>query len=381
METPRVDEFLKIDFNFDPIEKIKKLVSFPNSKVKRISFKEGEKCFYRFTFRTTFNYLDKKDFLSNEIYTFNSKPIDGNLSEYVLIEGSKKEINNSDFRNSYFAAKEELKKRIQKRTNEFSKFLADVLEKEKKKIEDRFKKETGKFQRGVDEIADNLMELAKKGDIQKINEQKRLIEKIKKESNFEELEKDKLRAIQLERQKHMLNVENSLEKLTVINYPVYIFTIETVLDNVKKIFVFEFDPISEKISGLNCDNCRNPSREILLCAGGHAVCKNCFVVCKSCLKGFCKKCAKNNCEICSKKICKDCSVRCFRCSRTVCKDHTKKDKVTGYYYCNNCLKRCSRCDELKDPYTFKVSKKTKSEICEDCYRKEMQGKVLEGVFE
>jgi len=36
---------------------------------------------------------------------------------------------------------------------------------------------------------------------------------------------------------------------------------------------------------------------------------------------------------------------------------------------------------MKDPYSFRVSKKTNAEICEDCFREEMQGKVLKGVFE
>lgn len=381
MENPKETAFLKIDFNLKPLDEIKKLISFPNSEIKRLAVKEKHGFFYKFTFRSFFESLGKKESLLNEIYTFNSRPIPGNLSEYILLEGDESEVKIPDFKNSYFSAKEELKKRIQEKTNELSRNLSRFLEHEIKTIEEKFNNETKSFRKSLDEISEKLMEFARKGEIQKINEQKKLIDSIKKESNFSDLEKDKVRAIQLEKQKHILNIENQFEKLTVIYYPIYVFTVDVSSGTLKKPFVFEFDPVSQDITGLICENCQNKSREIFMCSSGHSVCRKCFAICDSCSRGFCKKCVKNVCEICSKKICKDCAIRCFRCSRLVCKNHTRKDKVSGYSYCNNCLKKCERCGELKDPYSFKVSKKTNAEICEECFRREMQGKVLEGVFE
>src|SRR3989344_4973168 len=93
-----------------------------------------------------------------------------------------------------------------------SKMLGKGFEKEKERIEQNFIRETKHFQEIMKEIAEKLMESARKGDFEKISEQKRLINSLKEKSNFLELEKDKRRAIQLEGQKHMLNTENRLEK-------------------------------------------------------------------------------------------------------------------------------------------------------------------------
>jgi len=381
MEKDETTSYLKIDLKINPQEELNKRISFPNSEIKKTVLREKPGFFYKFTFNTIFNYLEKKESISNEIYVFNSKPISGDLSEYILLEADFSENEVPNFKNSYFIAKEEVKKRIQEKTNQISKSLGMNFENEKEKIETKFDIETKGFQKELEEITNRLMELTRRGEVEKISEQKKIINSLKEKSNFLALEKDKMRAIQLENQKHLLNVENKLEKTTVIKYPIYFFTIDVKAEPLKKSFVVEFDPMAKEISGLACESCSNKVREIFICSSGHATCKKCSLECQSCEKSFCKKCLKNTCETCSKKICKDCSVRCFRCSKLICKNHTRKDPVTGRHYCNSCLKRCERCTDMKDPYSFKVSKKTNAEVCEDCFRKEMQGKVLSGVFE
>ncbi len=381
MEKEESTSYLKIDFNINPTEEIKKRIFFPNSEIKKITSREKPGFFYKFTFNTVFEYLDKKESISNEIYVFNSKPIEGDLSEYLILEGDFDKSKVPNFKNSYFIAKEEVKKRIQEKTNKISRSLGARFEKEKEHIEQKFESETKQFQKELEEITEKLMEFARKGEVEKISEQKKLINSLKEKSNFLALEEDKVREIQLENQKHFLNVENKLEKTTIIYYPIYVFTIDVKAEPLKKSFMVEFDPLAKEVSGVTCESCANKVKEIFICSGGHATCKNCSTNCESCGKKFCKKCLKNTCEICSKKICRTCSVRCFRCSRLICEKHTRKDPVTGRNYCNNCSKRCERCEEMKDPFTFKVSKKTNAEICENCYRKEMQGNVLQGVFE
>ncbi|MCR4327650.1 MAG: hypothetical protein NUV46_03660 [Nanoarchaeota archaeon] len=381
MEKTEKIKFLKIDFNLNPKEEVEKRVSFPNSVVTRLVFREKFGIFHEFEFKTVFEYLGKREELLSSIFIFNGKPIDGNLSEYVVFDGNENEIPSTDYQNSYYAAKEELKKIIQEKTNSISKVLSKNLEKEKEKIENSFVLETKVFQKKLKEITETLMEHAKKGEIEKIAEQKKEIDSLKEKSNFSELEKDKLRAIQLENQKHMLNVEKKLEKVTVIYYPSYLFTADIKTDLIKKSFTFEFDPMSKEIIGLKCENCLNKMRKVFLCNAGHSVCEKCSSTCEACKKTYCKKCIKHTCELCSKKICKDCAVRCFRCSKLLCNGHTKKDKISGHLYCNDCMKKCKRCSELKDPFHFKVSKKTNEEICEECFRSELQKGVLRGVFD
>lgn len=381
MEKSENIKILKIDFNIKPSEEVEKRVFFLNSDLTKISYREKFGFFYRFDFKAIFDYLGEKEEFPSTIYIFNGKPIDGDLSEYVLLDGDESDIQLPDYKNAYFVAKEELKTIVQEKTNSISKILSLNLEKEKNKIEKNFVLETQVFQKKLSEIAEKLMEYAKKGEVEKIAEQKKELDLVKQKSNFAELEKDKLRAMQLEGQKHILNVEKKLEKTTIICYPIYVVTAEIKKEGERRFFTFEFDPMSKDINGLICESCSNKMRKVVMCTSGHAVCQKCSVECQSCHKIYCKKCVKYSCDFCSKKICKNCAVRCFRCSKLVCKNHTRKEKISGHSYCNNCLKKCPHCKELKDPFIFKVSKKTNEEICEDCYRNENQKNVLKGVFE
>ena len=123
MEKEEIINFMKIDFNIKPIDELNKRISFPNSQIKKIIFRERSGFFYKFTFSTTFDYLENKEVISNEIYIFNLKSIEGDLSEYVLLESNLKKEEAPNFKNAYFVAKEELKKRIQEKTNNLSKVL------------------------------------------------------------------------------------------------------------------------------------------------------------------------------------------------------------------------------------------------------------------
>ena len=270
--------FLKIKFDINPEEIVENKLSFPNSKIARLIYREKNGFFYEFEFKTVFEYLGKKEEISNKIYMFKGKPIEGDLSKYSLLDGSESEIKIPDYKNSYFAAKEELKRRVQEKVNEISRMLEGSFEKERKRIENDFVSETKQFQEKLKEVADRLMEYARKGEIEKISEEKKLIDSMKEKSSFGDLEKDKERAIQLENQKHILNSENKLERAVIIYYPIYVFTLDIEKDNLKKTFSLEFDPVLDEVSGISCENCSNKVKEILVCPSGHSVCKNCFSV-------------------------------------------------------------------------------------------------------
>ena len=135
--------FLKIKFDINPEEIVKNKLSFPNSKIARLIYREKNGFFYEFEFKTVFEYLGKKEEISNKIYMFKGKPIEGDLSKYSLLDGSESEIKIPDYKNSYFAAKEELKRRVQEKVNEISRMLEGRFEKERKRIENDFVSEKG----------------------------------------------------------------------------------------------------------------------------------------------------------------------------------------------------------------------------------------------
>ena len=360
---------LKLNFNIQPEEKIKKNILLINCKIEKFIPKKRFNVFFKFTFHTTFQYLNENEKMINNIYVRDGEIIRGDLSDYNIEDGNKNEIKIPDIKEPYFIAKKNLKEKIKPKTEELTNILNTKLEKEIERIEAHFKKENNEFSEILKKSKARLLDLEILGDTEKIARQKKIIQRINEKVNFEELGKDKRRVIQMEEQKHSLNINNKLFNTTLIYYPLYTFNCTLRNSNIKRIVELDFDPLTGTTKDLSCESCASKTKEIFLCSNGHITCKNCSTICESCLKEYCKKCVKTKCEICSKNICKNCSVRCFRCGKVVCKTHTKKDKISGKIFCNNCLRRCERCGNLKNPYSFKKSKRTGAEICEDCFRK------------
>ncbi|MCW8965399.1 MAG: hypothetical protein OQK82_01735 [Candidatus Pacearchaeota archaeon] len=340
---------LKIQFNFDK-ENIKNKIKLNNCQIEKLIPKKKHNFFFRFTFHTTFQYLNEKEKMINEIYIYNNEIINGNLSNYNIIEGSTKEVILPEIKEPYTLAKEKLKELINPKTISISQELSKKLDKEINRINSHF------------EIV--KQELHTKNPDQKTTQEKQ-----------EELNLDKQRELDIEKQRHSLNLGTKLFNTTLIYYPV--FTYDCFLKNHKnkRIIELSFDPLLEKTKEIFCESCKQKTPEIFFCSSGHISCKNCFTKCESCTQPYCKKCVKTICTECNKKICKNCSIRCFSCGNTICKTHATKDKISGRYFCRKCLKSCERCGMLKEPINFKISKKTNNEICEDCFRREMQENV------
>ena len=372
---------LKIKFEKDYEDEIKRKINLENANISKWAKKKKFHFFSRFAFHTTFQYLNENETVINNIYIYNGEVIEGDLSNYNVEEGKKEEIQIPEMKEFYFLAKDELKNRIIPKTEEVARDLNLKLEKEKNRIENHFSQELREHNENLEKAQKKYEELMREGDPEKISKQLGLINNLKDKLNFEELQKDKERAIHLEKQKHMLNVNNKLFNTTIIYYP--LFSADITLRNPlrERIIEVSFDPLTEKLNPVFCESCEKETNNLHLCTNGHISCKDCSLICESCGKVFCKKCMKIVCEHCGKKICRDCATRCFRCGKSVCKSHTKEDKVSGRVYCSNCLRRCERCGNLKEPYNFKISKKTDAEICEECFRKEMQKGVLKGVFD
>ncbi len=372
---------LKIKFENSPEEEIKKRINLPNSKITKLTPKKRFNFFFRFTFHTTYQYLNESEKVINNIHIYNGEPIVGDLSHYDLEEGTKEEIKIPDMKESYFVAKDELKKVILSKTEQVARDLNLRLEKEKKRIKEHFLQETKEINENLEKAKNKLHSFELEGDSEKICKQIDLIHSLKQKINFEELESEKERAIQLENQKHILNINNKLFNTTLIYYSLNVFDMTLTNLNAERIIEITFDPLTEKLTPLFCESCEKEINDLHLCTTGHISCKECSSICESCGKSFCKKCLNHKCELCGKYLCRDCYTRCFRCGKIMCKSHTKKDKISKRVYCNQCLRRCERCGLLKEPYSFRKSNKTGAEICEDCFRKEMQNKVLEGVFD
>ena len=129
---------LKINFKNLPEDEIKKRINTPNSKIEQFSPKKRFNFFFRFTFHTTYQYLNESEKIINDIHIYNGELIEGDLSNYSLEEGIKEERKVPDMKESYFIAKDELKKVILSKTEQVARDLNLRLDKEKRRIEEHF---------------------------------------------------------------------------------------------------------------------------------------------------------------------------------------------------------------------------------------------------
>lgn len=367
---------LKLAFNCDPKEEIKKVITTPNAKLTEFRDKRKNNIFFRFTFHTSFQYLNEREKVINEIYIHDGKVIDGNLNDYNIIEGTKREIEIPDMKEPYFIAKEKLKDMLKDKTNEISNSLNNILENEIKRIERHFETEDSEIHVNLKKAVQKLNALVNELDYEKVEKQKVVLHKLKLKLNPEERLDDKERTINIEKTKHGLNINNKLFNTTLIYNKIFTYNTTIKNEHISSIIELSYDPLTEAVGKVNCNSCIEEITELCLCKTKHVVCINCMRMCESCNLHYCLDCIKIKCQTCNKYICRDCSTRCSACAKTMCKTHTKLDKISNRIYCNDCLVRCERCSGLKIESAFKHSKRTGAKICGECFRNEMQEAVM-----
>lgn len=372
---------VKLNFtDVNPEKELKNRIKLLNSHIGGLRPRKKNDIFFRFTFHSSFQYLNEREKVINEIYVHEGKVVKGNLDGYPLEEGSKNEIKIPDIKESYFVAKEHLKKLISKNTDKHIENLEVLLNKEIDRINNHFENIKDELEDNLNKAKIKLDELKKEGDLEKIKRQEKIVFNLSERLNSGELERDKKRSILIEKSKHSLNVNNKLFNTTLIYHPLFSYDVELKNNDTFRIVEVIYNPLLEKLEPIKCDSCHEDIDEIGICTGGHTVCSGCLSKCGSCSRDFCYSCLQAKCQICGDNICSDCKTRCSKCSKVVCKSHTTTDKFTGKVYCQNCLIRCERCSRLSVGENFKVSKKTGAKICEECYLKEMNDLTIKGVF-
>src|SRR3989339_20594 len=271
---------LKINFDIDFEKEIEKLIP-----------KKKNNFFFRFTFNTSFQYLNEKEKMTNDIYLYENKIIDGDLASYIITEGNKRDVIMPDIKEPYNIAKEKVKELIQPKITLLAKNLSEKLSKEIERINRHFIQE-------IQELKNNLKKSAKKTE-------KEINEELEKKIN--EFEKDKERAINIEKQKHSLNLNTKLFNTTLIYYPVLNYDCYLINEHGKRIIEVSFDPLTKELKQIFCESCEDKIETINLCSSGHIICNKCLIKCNSCNITYCNKCLNIICESCKKKICKKCA--------------------------------------------------------------------------
>lgn len=373
---------LKIDFQVNPEEEIKKRIKLSNCEIARLSQKRKYDYFSRFTFLTTFQYLNGREQITNDIYIYKGKAIKGDLSSYKVIDGDKREITIENIDSDYLTSKEELKEQLKEKTEKISSELKEKLGKEIERIEKHFKQKSLEGEENLKKLLVRKEALEKQKDEEDISDFKQKmkklnseIENVKKESNIESLEREKEQETKVELYKHALNISNRLLNTTIIYYPLLSFEVFLKNNSSKRMVEVTHNPLTDEMSETFCESCKEKTEEFLLDGSGHLICKECKDQCGDCREIYCKKCLIKKCNFCGKAICMKCSTRCNGCGKDFCKSHTRKDLFDGKDYCLKCLTICEKCGK----YYKKVSN-DKKKLCEKCRMEEIKKATLKSIF-
>lgn len=380
---------LKIDFDVNPDEEIKKVISFKNCEIDNLVKKHKNNFFSRFTFISTFHYLNKSEQVVNEIYIHEGKVVDGDLSGYKVVEGKNDEATGGHAEKDYKIARDTLKGILKEKTTEVSEILKVKVEKEIKRIEEHYKSLVGELGGDLSgtlkkvqetELALRIADSSEAESIRlKLDRLKKSLVKIGNDDSRNRILAEQEFTIKDAMHKHSLNIDNKLVNTTVIYYPIFNFNLFLNSDNSKRYIEMNYNPLTKTLNKLSCESCGKDITQLNLCSAGHINCDTCLIKCGECGKVFCKKCLKKSCSVCGKLLCKNCIIMCLGCGKYVCKDHMRKDCVSGEERCVNCLRACLRCHGLSHPKHFGEALDG-SKICQKCLGTEKRMKVMGRIF-
>ena len=398
---------LKIDFDVDAEAEIRKRVGLKNCEiasssdmtlvVPSLSKSTRNSFFSRFSFVTSFNFLNESERVLSEVYVHNGEVVDGDLDGYTVVDGEQLSIDGEKVKKDYVIAKAKVVELTKGKQKEIAGVLKEKVEAEISRIGehyDRQLKELGGDLNGkLEKIRKVELELRSCEEEERDELRKRLerlrggLIKAGDDDVAERVLREKEMTIRDVMYKYSLNVNRKLVNITVIYYPCYIFKL--CLKNSKvagrrsqvadRVLEVEYDPLTKSFSGLDCEGCFKKLSRINLCRGGHICCEDCLDKCGECGGVFCSKCLKRSCKVCGRKLCKGCVKVCLICGGSVCATHFRKDCVSGEDRCVSCLRACLRCHGMCEERFFGEAMDG-SKVCGKCLGVERSGKVLGRVF-
>ncbi len=381
---------LKIDFDVDYEKEIMKFLNLKNCEISNIEKKHKNDFFSRFSFLSSFRYLNEREQVLNEIYIYDGKVVSGDLSGYEVVEGKSSEAEIENVKAFYNIAKNELKFLLEEKTKEVSIDLSERLDEEIDRIKRHYDTHLSELGGNLTKQLQRIKELelevrVSEGDakvelMKKIDRLRKGLLKIGDDEAKDRILREREFSIRDVQQKMSLNVSNKLLNTTVIYYPIFSFNLWLKADDSRRMVEVSYNPLTKDFTGLSCENCKSNVRDIMLCSSGHIVCSNCLGHCSECGKVYCEKCLERTCSVCGKKMCKHCSRICRICGNYVCETHLRMDCVGGEQLCLNCLRACSRCHGVTQEKYFGISIDG-SKVCQRCLGAENRNKVLKRVFD
>ncbi|MBR9705974.1 hypothetical protein GOV14_02995 [Candidatus Pacearchaeota archaeon] len=380
---------LRIKFEADAGNVFKGHLNFIDCRVDSSIKKQKNNFFSRFTIQSTFQYLNKRDQIINVIHVHNGKIVDGDLSNYPVVEGKKEDVPLEELRAEYELVKKQTKELLHEKIEEIKVILDKDLKKGTKRIKKHFDAQRNEalvsMKQDMIKIKSLAIEMTRRSGLEydkikrKIQRLKENIERVKKNNKADRILREEEFAITDEKHKHSLNIDNKLINTTVIYYPRFIF--ETKIKNNKCTAkaIFEYNPLINRLNPIVCNNCNKKTKHITLCSNGHIICPKCNNPCGDCGENYCKKCLSHECSFCTKKMCKDCKLACFKCKKVFCQNHLNSDNLSENLGCNKCLKMCPQCNTYSDKDFFKKNNANQT-VCQKCVTKSNIKNLTDQIF-
>ncbi len=384
---------LRIDFEVDAEAEIRKRVGLKNCEIESLVKRYKNSFFSRFSFVTSFNYLNESERVLSEVYVYEGKVVDGDLSGYSVVDsresvssrhdpagpgvGSREsKIDTMQVRKDYVIAKERSIELTKGKQKEISGVLKEKVEVEIDRIREHYDRQLrelgGDLNGKLGKIREVELELrsrrsvAPKGvpsqiqtkdelgqtlppaqmasaDADKVgNVLRKRLERLRMtivKSGDDEVVgrilKERDMTIGDAMQKFSLNVDRRLVNTTVIYYPRYIFKLHLALNGHDS-----GEPKNSEVAGRLMEVSYDPlTRNFsgLDCEGCSRrldrinLCENGHVCCEDCL---------DRCGECGGFFCVRCLGRsCGSCGRKLCKGCVKMCLACGGSVCSTHLRK------------------------------------------
>ncbi len=299
---------------------IKSKLTLRNCAISKINNNITYRPFVKFTFQTTYKYLNDEERIVKDVFIDNLQVIKPDLSKFRVDSLKNKDFEIPSLRESYEFAKNKVKELISSKTGSIAKQLDDTLAKEMQRINDHSSQQI----REVDT------------QIAKARAKNPNFDTSAYESQKKQFISERDLQIANEEKKYSLRINTKLLTTAVILSPVYDFEVFFKNEGITRLVLLSYEPLHDNFSFPYCDLCKKQLNEIILCNGNHLVCRDCGAECEDCGKISCNQCLKNKCSITHRKICRDCGAVCSKCKLFKNKRFMIKDSLGRYNVCRTC---------------------------------------------
>lgn len=372
VKTKRKTSLIKLDFDMNLNDEIDSRFTFLNCRLKDVGIRERFEYLVRFTFSTTFQYLNEKKNETIPIFIRAGEPIEFKIENYKQLDGKKEEVSFDNLNMEYDVAKIAVKDIITEKTKKVGEMLSKKLEKEIQRVEKHFEqqlKEIDKEKENLEKQIEKLRErLEKVGDEERAEINKKIlkingqISELERSDKKEKVEKEKKFFIEDEKHKHSLNISNDLINTTIIYYPIYYLSMKLEKEGVSGQAEVEFDPMQKYISPVKSKGSGEGIYKIHLCDGGEVCKPDETVECIESGKNFCKSLMNITCNHCGKPVHKNYAVK-TRDGKYYARRFVKTDCMTGIpEYIGN-MKLCPSAGEYTSKENFKECPNCGTQVC------------------